>query len=173
VSVCMRLFPTRFSRVRMWLCNAVGTFVAVRLAGVPAEAAARLAAAVAAAAAGGGPPVTAFGLMPHEAKMSVVHFAIKKVRRFDSGSAKLKVHSCDSLSRASCDVHAGAPRQQCESCRPVRVVHLATARLPTSPLPQAPGYAAPLANKEPGLLLHTGLRQGFPYGSKALPSPRR
>lgn len=57
----------------------VGSWVAVRLGGVPAAAAARVAERVAAAAAGGAVPLTAFGLLQHEAKLSVVNFSIRKV----------------------------------------------------------------------------------------------
>lgn len=53
--------------------------MAIRIADVPAVAAERLAAHVAAAAAGGAVPLTVFGLMQHEAKMSVVNFAFRKV----------------------------------------------------------------------------------------------
>ncbi|PNH07124.1 Pre-rRNA-processing protein TSR1, partial [Tetrabaena socialis] len=55
-----------------------GTYVAVRIVGVPADAAERVLAHVAAGAAGAAVPLTVFGLMQHEAKLSVVNFAIRK-----------------------------------------------------------------------------------------------
>ncbi|GFR48759.1 hypothetical protein Agub_g10579, partial [Astrephomene gubernaculifera] len=57
---------------------APSSYVAVRVAQVPAAAAAKVAAHVAAAAAGSCVPLTMFGLLQHEAKLSVVNFAIRK-----------------------------------------------------------------------------------------------
>lgn len=53
--------------------------MAIRIGSVPAAAAARVTAVVTAAAAGSAVPLTVFGLMQHEAKLSVVNFALRKV----------------------------------------------------------------------------------------------
>lgn len=54
--------------------------MAVHVADVPRDAAERVLRRVAAAAAGSAVPLTAFGLLQHEAKMSVVNFSLHKVR---------------------------------------------------------------------------------------------
>ncbi|GLC40690.1 hypothetical protein PLESTB_000032300 [Pleodorina starrii] len=63
---------------------APGTYVAICIAGVPAAAAARVTAAVAAVAAGSAVPLTVFGLMQHEAKLSVVNFAMRKANGYSA-----------------------------------------------------------------------------------------
>ncbi|KAG2501525.1 hypothetical protein HYH03_000032 [Edaphochlamys debaryana] len=63
---------------------APGSYVAIRIGGVPPEAAERVLAAVAAAAAGQAVPLTVFGLMQHEAKLSVVNFAMRKAAGYSA-----------------------------------------------------------------------------------------
>ncbi len=55
-----------------------GARARVRLAAVPAGAAARVAGRVAAAARGLAPPLAAWGLLQHEAKLSVLHFSLRR-----------------------------------------------------------------------------------------------
>ncbi|GIL79816.1 hypothetical protein Vretifemale_9103 [Volvox reticuliferus] len=55
-----------------------GSYVAIRIGGVTPAAAARVTSHVDAAAAGSAVPLTVFGLLQHEAKLSVVNFAIRK-----------------------------------------------------------------------------------------------
>ncbi|GIL52662.1 hypothetical protein Vafri_8489 [Volvox africanus] len=55
-----------------------GSYVAIRIGGVSPAAAARVTSHVDAAAAGSAVPLTVFGLLQHEAKLSVVNFALRK-----------------------------------------------------------------------------------------------
>ncbi|GLI68047.1 hypothetical protein VaNZ11_012370 [Volvox africanus] len=55
-----------------------GSYVAIRIGGVSPSAAARVTSHVDAAAAGSVVPLTVFGLLQHEAKLSVVNFALRK-----------------------------------------------------------------------------------------------
>ena len=59
-----------------------GSYVTLVLAAVPAAAAARALERAAAFAAGAAPPLTAFGLMQHECKLSVVNFSLKKAPEY-------------------------------------------------------------------------------------------
>lgn len=64
-----------------------GAYVTLVLAAVPAAAASATLERVAAFAAGAAPPLTAFGLLQHEAKLSVVNFGVKKAAGYAAAVA--------------------------------------------------------------------------------------
>ena len=61
-----------------------GTYVRITLAGVPAAAARAVCGAVSASLIGAAPPLTAFGLLKHESKLSVVNMTVTRTAAYDA-----------------------------------------------------------------------------------------